>query len=109
MLVGRDSCVWCRHIVTLFDQMHVLDALKMAKVSVADDVVMARHAQQQRTDDGQPQNQDEDVDFDGLVEFIEDPWSCVKQLHNSTKQVNYQHRVIGRIVQYICDTLTDKV
>ncbi len=93
----------------LFDQMHVLDVLKSAKVSLADDVAMARHSQQQMHSSGAGQQQDEDADFDGLLEFLEDPSWCVKLLHSSTKQVNYQHRVVGRMVQYICDSLTDKV
>lgn len=95
----------------LFDQIHVLDALKTAKVSLADDVAMAKHAQQQY--DGwfgqQQQDQEEEADFDGLLEFLEDPWWCVKMLHSSTKQVNYQHRVVGRMVQYISESLTEKV
>jgi len=94
----------------LFDQIHVLDALKTAKVSLADSIAMARHAQQQHNSSfGQQQDQEEEADFDGLLEFLEDPWWCVKMLHSSTKQVNYQHRVVGRMVQYICESLTDKV
>ncbi|KAL0041117.1 hypothetical protein WJX77_005471 [Trebouxia sp. C0004] len=98
-----------RHITMLFDQIHVLDALKTAKVSLADSIVMARHAQQQHNISfGQQQDQEEEADFDGLLEFLEDPWWGVKMLHSSTKQVNYQHRVVGRIVQYICESLTEK-
>ncbi|KAA6416660.1 MAG: component of SCAR regulatory complex, partial [Trebouxia sp. A1-2] len=99
-----------RHITMLFDQIHVLDALKTAKVSLADSVAMAKHAQQQHNSSigQQHQDQEEEADFDGLLEFLEDPWWCVKMLHSSTKQVNYQHRVVGRIVQYICESLTDK-
>ena len=96
----------------LLDQMHILDVLKTAKVSLADDIAMARHAQQQRmSTPGQQQDQGEEdePDFDGMLEFLEDPWWCVKMLHSSTKQVNYQHRVVGRLVQYICESLTDKV
>jgi hypothetical protein len=94
----------------LFDQIHVLDALKTARVSLADSIAMARHAQQQHNSSfGQQQDQEEEADFDGLLEFLEDPWWCVKMLHSSTKQVNYQHRVVGRMVQYICESLTDKV
>ena len=95
----------------LLDQMHILDVLKTAKVSLADDIAMARHAQQQHTStSGQQHDQGEDEsDFDGMLEFLEDPWWCVKMLHSSTKQVNYQHRVVGRLVQYICESLTDKV
>lgn len=94
----------------LLDQIHVLDALKAAKVSLADDIAMARHAHQQTsTNDAQQQAWGEDIDFDGLLEFLEDPWSCVKQVHSCVKQVNYQHRVVGRLVQYICDSLGEKV
>ena len=102
-----ESCNDCRNVIMLFDQMHILDVLKSAKVSLADDIAMARHAQQQLN--SSQQDQEEDVDYDGLLEFLEDPWWCVKLLHSCTKQVNYQHRVVGRIVQYICDSLTDKV
>ena len=94
----------------LLDQMHVLDTLKAAKVSLADDVAIARHAHQQISSSGQQQQQwDEDTDFDGLLEFLEDPWACVKQVHSCIKQVNYQHRVVARLVQYICDSLVEKV
>ena len=94
----------------LFDQFHTMDGLKAAKVSLADDVTLARHAQQQRSSSlsQQPQYEDEN-DYDGLLEFLEEPWWCLKLLHSCTKQVNYQHRVVGRIVQYICDSLSDKV
>lgn len=100
-----------RHITMLLDQMHILDVLKTAKVSLADGIAMARHAQQQHTStSGQQHDQEEDEpDVDGMLEFLEDPWWCVKMLHSSTKQVNYQHRVVGRLVQYICESLTDKV
>lgn len=95
----------------LFDQIHVLDALKTAKASLADSIAMAKHAQQQHNSSfgQQQQDQEEEADFDGLLEFLEDPWWCVKMLHSNTKQVNYQHRVVGRMVQYICESLTDKV
>ena len=96
----------------LLDQMHVLDALKSAKVSLADDIAIARQAHQQASNIGsstEMQAWEEDIDFDGLLEFLEDPWSCVKQVHSCVKQVNYQHRVVGRVVHYICDSLTDKV
>lgn len=88
-----------------------MDALKTAKVSLADSIAMAKHAQQQHNISfGQQQeDQEEEADFDGLLEFLEDPWWCVKMLHSCTKQVNYQHRVVGRMVQYICESLTDKV
>lgn len=94
----------------LFDQMHVLDTLKAAKVSLADDIAIARHAHQQSSSsDKQQQQWEEDTDFDGLLEFLEDPWACVKQMHSCIKQVNYQHRVVARLVQYICDSLVQKV
>ena len=94
----------------LMDQMHVLDTLKAAKVSLADDIAIARHAYQQSSGAGkQQQHWDEDTDFDGLLEFLEDPWACVKQMHSCIKQVNYQHRVVARLVQYICDSLVEKV
>ncbi len=94
----------------LFDQIHVLDALKTAKASLADSIAMAKHAQQRHNSSlDQQQDQEEEADFDGLLEFLEDPWWCVKMLHSNTKQVNYQHRVVGRMVQYICESLTDKV
>ena len=92
----------------LFDQMHVLDTLKAAKVSLADDIAIARHAHQQSSSSGK-QQWEEDTDFDGLLEFLEDPWACVKQMHSCIKQVNYQHRVVARLVQYICDSLVEKV
>ncbi|KAL0046332.1 hypothetical protein WJX82_009330 [Trebouxia sp. C0006] len=99
-----------RHMTMLFDQIHVLDALKTAKASLADSIAMAKHAQQQHNSSfgQQQQDQEEEADFDGLLEFLEDPWWCVKMLHSNTKQVNYQHRVVGRMVQYICESLTDK-
>ena len=94
----------------LFDQMHVLDTLKAAKVSLADDIAIARHAHQQSSSSGKQQQQwEEDTDFDSLLEFLEDPWACVKQVHSCIKQVNYQHRVVARLVQYICDSLVEKV
>ena len=94
----------------LFDQLHVLDTLKSAKVSLTDDIAMARQAYQQTSSSGaQPQGWEEGTDFDGLLEFMEDPWSCVKQVHSCIKQVNYQHRVVARLVQYICDSLLEKV
>lgn len=94
----------------LFDQMHVLDTLKAAKVSLADDIAIARHAHQQSSSSGQQEQQwEEGTDFDGLLEFLEDPWACVKQMHSCIKQVNYQHRVVARLVQYICDSLVEKV
>ena len=94
----------------LFDQMHVLDTLKAAKVSLADDIAIARHAHQQSSSSGkQQQRWEEDTDFDSLLEFLEDPWACVKQMHSCIKQVNYQHRVVARLVQYICDSLVEKV
>lgn len=94
----------------VLDQMHVLDTLKSAKVSLADDIAVARHAHQQTSSSGERQQQwDEDIDFDGLLEFLQDPWACVKQVHSCIKQVNYQHRVVARLVQYICDSLIEKV
>ena len=94
----------------LLDQMHVLDTLKLAKVSLADDIAVARYAQQQTSSSAELQQQwEEDIDFDGLLEFLEDPWACVKQVHSCIKQVNYQHRVVARLVQYICDSLIEKV
>ena len=94
----------------LLDQMHVLDTLKAAKVSLADDVAIARHAHQQPISSHNRQQQwEEETDFDGVLEFLEDPWACVKQVHSCIKQVNYQHRVVARLVQYICDSLVEKV
>lgn len=94
----------------LLDQIHVLDTLKSAKVSLADDIALARHAHQQTSSNAELQQQwEEDIDFEGLLEFLEDPWACVKQVHSCIKQVNYQHRVVARLVQYICDSLIEKV
>ena len=98
----------CRSMTMLLDQMHVLDTLKSAKVSLTDDIAIARQAHQQVASNG-AQGWEEGIDFDGLLEFIEDPWSCVKQVHSCIKQVNYQHRVVARLVQYICDSLLEKV
>ena len=94
----------------LLDQMHVMDTLKAAKVSLTDDIALARHAHQQLSGNAAlQQGWEEDIDFDGLLEFLEDPWSCVKQVHSCIKQVNYQHRVVARLVHYICDSLTEKL
>lgn len=101
-----DPCK-CRSMTLLFDQLHLMDSLKAAKVSLADDITLARHLQQQQKLQ-QPDFED-DNDYDGLLEFLEDTWWCIKLLHSCTKQVNYQHRVVGRLAQFICDSLTDKV
>lgn len=99
----------CRIIATLLDQILVLDALKAFKASVIDDLVMLQHAQQRLLSSGLLSSDAEDTSLNDLVEFLSDRWWCVKVLYGSVKQVNYHHRVMGRIVQFLSDSLADKV
>ena len=87
----------------------MLDALKVFKASLADDVTMLQHAQQQLLASSQLSNETEESSINDLLEFLSDRWWCVKVLYGSIKQVNYHHRVMGRIVQFLSDSLTDKV
>lgn len=93
----------------MLDQILVLDALKASKASLIDDVTMLQHAQQYLLASGQLSSEAENTGITDLLEFLSDRWWCVKVLYGSIKQVNYHHRVMGRIVQFLSDSLTDKV
>lgn len=93
----------------MLDQILVLDALKAFKASLIDDIVMLQHAQQQLLASGLLSSDAEDSSISDLVDFLSDRWWCVKVLYGSIKQVNYHHRVMGRIVQFLSDSLSDKV
>ena len=97
--------LYCRSIATLLDQIHVLDALKACKASLADDLVVLQHAQQLHG----TQAEDGNWLISDLLEFLSDRWWCVKVLYGAIKQVNYHRRVMGRIVQCLSDLLMDKV
>ena len=93
----------------MLDLILVLDALKTFKASLIDDLTMLQNAQQHLLASGQLSSEAENTGITDMLEFLSDRWWCVKVLYGSIKQVNYHHRVMGRIVQFLSDSLTDKV